>query len=263
MVGIDDFSRIVSAIYASAITPENWIVAMAGIRRALDAQSAALLLADGTSRSLKSGSLPPEAQKTYLDYYRQIDYVLDAVEEGPVGLIRSGQPLIALKARSEFDADWMRPHQMDDGLFVRLTNDSMPTCFLVAAPKRSEPFDTAERVKLMSALVPHLQQALRTQGHLKDFAQGASDIARAVDGVRHGIAVVGAGSVVIHIIPPPSESSSAATDCVYVRAALKRLVRLPALSCAAASSQPSSNTKAVLATAIPFFADDRRESVRT
>lgn len=199
MVGIDDFSRIVSAIYASAITPENWIVAMADIRRALDAQSAALLLADGTSRSLKSGSLPPEAQKTYLDYYRQIDYVLDAVEEGPVGLIRSGQPLIALKARSEFDADWMRPHQMDDGLFVRLTNGSMPTCFLVAAPKRSEPFDTAERVKLMSALVPHLQQALRTQGHLKDFAQGASDIARAVDSVRHGIAVVGADSVVIHM----------------------------------------------------------------
>ena len=132
-------------------------------------------------------------------YYRQIDYVLDAVEKGPVGLIRSGQPLIALKARSEFDADWMRPHQMDDGLFVRLTNGSMPTCFLVAAPKRSEPFDTAERVKLMSALVPHLQQALRTQGHLKDFAQGASDIARAVDSVRHGIAVVGAGSVVIHM----------------------------------------------------------------
>jgi len=133
VVGIDDFSRIVSAIYASALTPENWIVAMADVRRALDAQSAALLLADGTSRSLKSGSLPPEARKTYLDYYRQIDYVLDAVEEGPVGLIRSGQPLIALKARSEFDADWMRPHQMDDGLFVRLTNGSMPTCFLVAA----------------------------------------------------------------------------------------------------------------------------------
>jgi DNA-binding CsgD family transcriptional regulator/PAS domain-containing protein len=199
VVGIDDFSRIVSAIYASALTPENWIVAMADVRRTLDAQSAGLLLADESGRSIKSASLAPEAQKTYLDYYRQIDYVLDAVEEGPVGLIRSGQPLIALKARSEFDADWMRPHQMDDGLFVRLTTGSMPTCFLAAAPKRSEPFDTAERVKLMSALVPHLQQALRTQSHLEDFAQGATDIARAVDSVRHGIAVVGPGSVVIHL----------------------------------------------------------------
>lgn len=197
--GIDDFSRIVSAIYTSALTPENWIVAMADVRRTLDAQSAALLLADGTSRSIKSASIPPEAQKAYSEYYRQIDYVLDAVEKGPVGLVRSGQPLVALKARSEFDADWMRPHDMNDGLFVRLTDDSTPTCFLVAAPKRSEPFDTAERVKLMSALVLHLQQALRTQGHLQDFAQDASDIARAVDSVRHGIAVVGAGSVVIHL----------------------------------------------------------------
>ena len=199
MVGIDDFSRIVAAIYASALTPENWIVAMADVRRTLGAQSAGLLLADGAGHSIKSASLPPEAQKAYVEYYRQIDYVLDAVEKGPVGLIQSGQPLVALKARSEFDADWMRPHQMDDGLFVRLTDGSMPTCFLVAAPKRSVPFDTAERVKLTSALVPHLQQALRTQGHLEDFAQGASDIAGAVDSVRHGIAVVGAGSVVIHL----------------------------------------------------------------
>ena len=54
MVGIDDFSRIVSAIYASAITPENWIVAMADVRRTLDAQSAGLLVADGAGRSIKS-----------------------------------------------------------------------------------------------------------------------------------------------------------------------------------------------------------------
>jgi DNA-binding CsgD family transcriptional regulator len=199
VVGIDDFSRIVSAIYASALAPENWVVAMADVRRTLDAQSAGLLLADGAGRSIKSASLPPEAQKAYLDYYREIDYVLDAVDKGPVGMIQRGQPLVELKARSEFNADFMRPYLMDDGLFVRLTDGSMPTCFLVAAPKRAEPFDTAERVKLMSALVPHLQQALRTQSHLEDFAQGASDIARAVDSVRHGLAVVGPGSVVIHL----------------------------------------------------------------
>jgi DNA-binding CsgD family transcriptional regulator/PAS domain-containing protein len=199
VVGIDDFSRIVSAIYASALTPESWIVAMADVRRTLDAQSAGLLLAEGSGHSIKSASLAPEARKAYLEHYRQIDYVLDAVDKGPVGLIQSGQPLVALKARSEFDAGFMRPYQMDDGLFVRLTDGPMPTCFLVAAPKRAEPFDTAERMKLMSALVPHLQQALRTQSHLEDFAQGASDIARAVDSVRHGIAVVGPGSVVIHL----------------------------------------------------------------
>src|ERR1700733_3617496 len=74
LVGIDDFSRIVSAIYASALTPENWIVAMADVRRTLDAQSAALLLADGSGRPIKSASRAPEARKAYLEYYRQIDY---------------------------------------------------------------------------------------------------------------------------------------------------------------------------------------------
>ena len=35
---------------------------------------------------------------------------------------------MALNARSEFDAEFMRPYQMDDGLFVRLTAGPMPTC---------------------------------------------------------------------------------------------------------------------------------------
>src|ERR1700749_5353891 len=88
VVGIDDFSRIVSAIYASALTPENWIVAMADIRRTLGAQSAGLLLADVAGHAIKSASLAPEAQNAYSEYYCQIDYVLDAVEKGAGGLIR-------------------------------------------------------------------------------------------------------------------------------------------------------------------------------
>ena len=172
---------------------------MADIRRTLDAQSAGLLLADGAGRSIKSASLPPEAQKAYSEYYCQIDYVLDAVEKGPLGLIRSGQPLVALQARSEFNADFMRPHQMDDGLFVRLTDGSMPTCFLVAAPKRSVPFNRAERVKLMSALVPHPRRLfpLKVTSRTSLKAQVTSPWpSRALE---HGIVVVGQGSVVVHL----------------------------------------------------------------
>ena len=199
MVTVEDFSRIVSAIYSSALTPDNWPAAMDDIRRTFDAQTSGLFLSDGTSRSITTVSVGPEAESAYRAHYRHVDYVLEAVEQGPVGLIRSGQPLVALDAESEFHADFMRPYQIDDGLFVRLTDGSMPTCFLVAAPKRSEPFDTVERVKSMSLLVPHLQQALRTQEHLTDFADGARDIARAVDAVRHGIAVVRAGPTVVHL----------------------------------------------------------------
>jgi DNA-binding CsgD family transcriptional regulator len=199
MVTIDDFSRLVSAIYTSAITPENWIVAMTEIRRALDATGGALVLADETNRSIKSASLPPEAGKAYGEYYCQLDYVLAAVEAGPVGLVHSGPKLMEAKMHSEFASDWMRPYRLQDGLFVRLTGGPTPASFLVAAPRRSESFDTAERVKLMSALVPHLQQALRTQNHVKEVAHCARDIGRAIDIVRYGIVIVATDSHVVHL----------------------------------------------------------------
>lgn len=151
MTTIDDFSRTIAAIYASAVTPENWAAVLGYVQRTLDAQACALALADGSSRSVATGSLAPEARTAYGEYYHQIDYVLEAVEKSPVGLIRGGQSLVALQTRSEFHADFMRPYEVDDGVFVRLTDGPTTTSILVAAPKRTEPFDTAERVKLLGA----------------------------------------------------------------------------------------------------------------
>jgi DNA-binding CsgD family transcriptional regulator len=199
MVTIDEYSRMVTAIHAAAFTPEHWIEAMTVIREALNSTSSGMIIADGCSRTIKSASLPSDAMQAYSDYYRNVDYVLDAVEHGPVGLIRGGQSLIALNPKSEFNADWMVPHKMDDGLFVRLTNGDFPTCFLIAAPDRSEAFATPDRIKLVSALIPHLQQALRTQKCISDLAVQASDAAEAVDGMRHAVFVVGPGAMIVHL----------------------------------------------------------------
>jgi DNA-binding CsgD family transcriptional regulator len=199
MVTVDDFSRLVSGIYASATSPDNWVLALGEVRRALDATGDGLLIADGNTRQVMNANVPPEAMAGYNEYYRHIDYVLAAVETGPVGLIRSGSELVALKSGSEFDADWMRPYQMDDGLFVRFTDGAMPTCFIVAAPKRSEPFDTPERVKLVSALIPHLQQSLRTRDKLASLAQSAAGLVGALEAVRHGVIVVGSGWWVVNL----------------------------------------------------------------
>ena len=199
MVAIEDFSRMVSTVYGAAVTPDNWATAMAEIRSAFDAQGAAMMVATGTDRMIQSASVQPEAGMAYSEHYWQLDYVMEAVEAGPVGLIRGGQSLVALNPRSEFDADWMRRYEMDDGIFVRLSDGPTPTSFLVAAPKRDEPFDTAANVELMSALVPHLQQALRTQNCLREAAAGAGDITIAIDAVRYGVAVVSVNSTVVHM----------------------------------------------------------------
>ena len=94
----------------------------------------------------------------------------------------------------------------------------------MAAPKRDEPFDTADNVELMSALVPHLQQALRTQNCLREAATGAGDVTIAIDAVRYGVAMVSANSTVVHM-------NSAATsifrsgDGLSVRAGVIEAVR--------------------------------------
>jgi DNA-binding CsgD family transcriptional regulator len=199
MVTVEDFSRLVSGIYTSAISPQHWVVAIAEVSRAVGATGGGMLIADATTRSIINAAVPLEARSSYGEYYRHLDYVLAAVGTGPVGLIRSGSELVAFKAGSEFDADWMRPYQMDDGLFVRLTDGAMPTCFVVAAPKRSESFDTSERVKLMCGLVPHLQQALRTHDKLGALANRTVELAGALEVIRHGVAVVAGGHLVINV----------------------------------------------------------------
>jgi DNA-binding CsgD family transcriptional regulator len=199
MVTIDEFSRVVGEIYASATDPENWAVALADISRVLGGSGCSLVAGEGASRSVAVATVPIEAYASYVEYYHAIDYVLGAVEKGPAGLIRGGQALVALKTHSEFEADFMRPYEMTDGLFMRLTVSPTPSSFLVAAPEGPEPFDTAERVKVMGALIPHMQQALRTQEHLAQLGNGVGDITGAIDAIRHGIVIVGSGSAVVHL----------------------------------------------------------------
>src|SRR5262245_25360527 len=73
MVTVDEFSRLVSAIYGSAIDPDNWMVALAEICRAVDATGGGLLIADGTTRHVMNANVPLEAMEPYSEYYRHID----------------------------------------------------------------------------------------------------------------------------------------------------------------------------------------------
>lgn len=198
MVTLDEFSRLVSAIHDAAVTPEHWVDAMSAVRHSLGAITGAVITADASERVTKTASIAPEAYRPYREYYRRVDYVLEAVERGPVGLVRDGRSLIEIDTRSEFNVDWMRRFDMQDGLFVRLTKEPSVTSFLVAAPRRDEPFATPERVEVVTALIPHFQQALRTEKHLHDLRRDAADLAGAIDGMRQAVIVVGANTCVLH-----------------------------------------------------------------
>ena len=192
MVTVEDFSRVVSSIYDSAVQPERWTATMAELHTTFGATGgSALVVADGVSRAPQSVTIPAEALTEYAEYYRHIDFLLEAVEHGPVGQVRSSQEFIAMQPNAEFYMDWMRPHRLNDGLFVRLTDGPEPATWLVATEKRSKRFDTAERVHLAEALVPHFQRALRIQHDLSEATHQIRNISSAMDNVtRIGMGVV-------------------------------------------------------------------------
>lgn len=199
MVTLDEFSRLVSGFYRSAVNPGEWIGALDDVRRAVGATGGGLSVVEETSRRLTSVNVPDEALASYGAYYQYLDYVVTEVESGPVGLIRGGSELVGLKPNSEFDADWMRPYGMDDGLFVRVTDGVKPTCLILAAPRASTQFDSHERVQLVNAVIPHLQLSLRTQRHVEELVDERDELLPAVDSVRNGVMIVGSDLVVVQV----------------------------------------------------------------
>lgn len=197
MVTVEDFSRLVSGIYAAAVTPQHWEPAIRDIHRALGATGGSLLLGDD-SWSFRNSTIPVAALESYAKYYHRLDYVVAAVTKGPVGAVRTGPEILVPNRNAEFYADWMRANRFEDGLFVRLTGGSdRPTTFLVTSARES--FDTPERVQLMSGLVEHLQQAVRTQDKLAGLADRAIELAGALEVVRHGMIIVARDQLVINL----------------------------------------------------------------
>ena len=199
MVTVDEFSRLVSGIYAAATAPQHWERALRDIHHTMGGTGGALMMADGAIWSVQNSVPSEELIQSYAQHYARLDHVLATVVQGPVGVVRTGTELIHPYQDTEFHVGWIRPNDVEDGVFVRLNSGCRPTCFSVAAPRRSEAFDTPERVKLMKGLVPHVQQALRTQDKLAALGDSAVELAGVLEVVRYGVVIVAAQHRVINL----------------------------------------------------------------
>ncbi|AFM19646.1 DNA-binding protein with HTH domain [Mycolicibacterium chubuense NBB4] len=189
MTALDEFTDIVSGIYAGVMTPERWDECMAAVGRAFGAHTAALVVSDRAARVMKHAQMPTAAAQSYQAHYARLDHVLSAVESGPLRAVRTGAELMWPYQRREFQAEWARPNGLEDGLFVRLTGGSSVTTLAIATVKRSERFDNSERIALINRLVPHFQQALRMRAHLDELEIRSADCLEASEWVRHGIVI--------------------------------------------------------------------------
>jgi DNA-binding CsgD family transcriptional regulator len=199
MVTVEDFSRLVSGVYAAAVTPQDWAPALDEIRRTLGGTIGTLIESAGGVWSIQATTAPAEVGKAYAEHYCHLDYVLAGVEKGPIGAIRTGTELIVPRTNTEFYNDWMHPNGIEDGLFVGFTGGQRLSCLIVVSPRRSEAFDTPERTKLIGGLIGHMRQAVRTQDKLTALADRAVELAGAMEVVRHGVIIVAGGHLVINL----------------------------------------------------------------
>ena len=213
MVTVDEFSCLVSGIYAPAVTPRQWESNIGEVRRALGGATGALVMVgDG----IQASTIPIEAAESDEAYYCRLDYVLAAVAKGLVGVVRTGTEVIAPNRHTEFYTDWIHPHEFTDALPARLSGARKPPYLVVTAPRRTESFDTPERVKLMGALLPHLQQTLPTQTKLASLAQSSAGLAAALEVVKQAAIIVSSGCRVINL-NAASERILRTEDGLYFR----------------------------------------------
>ena len=104
MVTVEDLSRLVSGVYAAAVARQEWQRAIRDIHRAVGGTGGALLLGDGAVWSFGDSTLPVAALKSYAEHYARLDYVLAAVEKGPVGVVRTGPEVVFRNRNREFYA---------------------------------------------------------------------------------------------------------------------------------------------------------------
>lgn len=202
MVRVEDLSRLVSGVYDAAVRPAVWADAIRDMHQFLGGVGGILLAGDGGGRAVPiATTLPEEAGQSYAEYYCQLDNEVRYMQQGPVGVVRSSRDLMAPARNAEFYSEWMRPLDLEDGLFVRLTRGEHPVCLVLGFPRPMGYLSAPERVKVLTGLVPHLQQALRTQARLGAAAERADHLAEALALHRHGIVIVGPGLLVLEANP--------------------------------------------------------------
>lgn len=226
MVTIEHFSRLVREIYDAAVDFNDWSVALEGISSAVGATGCALLMTNPQHNQIMVRSLgaDPASMTSYNDYYCSLDPTLAGLEVVPAGSVLALQQLVArdLVDHREFTNDWARPNDYDDGIFSVITRGGDGTSWMCAAAKAGlDPFGSPDRLSLVRALVPHLQQAIKVQSRLSDLDCRYRDLVSALDVLSDGIGLVGRDGRVIHL-NPAAEAIVACGDGLCVRSGFLR-----------------------------------------
>ncbi len=173
--------EIVAQIYRAPTDPEQWAPVVERLGRRIGASLAAVHIhphAADTEPATTIGawgrSAPP-GLRDYESYFAARNVLLVHGQHLlKPGAILTGEELCPdeILLCSEFYLDFLRPRDIRHTIRAVLTSDPDPLSYFSAGrPHRSRPFGDAQR-KILSAVTPHLMQAIRIQARLESIQAG-------------------------------------------------------------------------------------------
>lgn len=160
--------RLIGRIYDAAIGDEDWTELVRRLMQSVGGTTAVLRWHGRPSFTAATVNLDPAAHDLYDRYYRSIDPLWPLIRARPPGSAVDDRALISEHAlvRTELYHDFVRPNDMHTALsWYALDLAARPVALKIVRP-RSRPAYEAEDLRVLDALAPHLNRAVRIEGHL-------------------------------------------------------------------------------------------------
>lgn len=206
-IKLEEFSKLLTGIYDAGLGVIPWENVLNELVMAFGGNAAAMLVAKPDLRYMLVANVGanPEAVQSYNDYYGRFDIVANTIQHSSAGTVVCGRQIISPAERrdSMFYNEWVKPYEVGDGIAATLMQRKGSTSWIIiTSPFHSrQSFGTANRVKLMQQLLPHIQQSLRIQMRVEEKQLPYSDTLGVLARLSHGVVLLSEKGRAVFINP--------------------------------------------------------------
>ena len=216
MYGETVLESLIQRIYEAAVGSASWVSFLVLLAGTLDSGLPTLYFVDPINRqgSLAiSVGMDEKAFREYGKYYHERNVWIQGAAARDLlrpGVVRLSDDMCQRKEllRSEWYADFCRPHNIAQGLAATILQERTTTSNIAVFADVARPAYEKEDLALFRALMPHLQRGLRMHMHLA----ASQSRGQALEAVLHGL-------------PTPVLLVTSDGKALFLNAAAERLIR--------------------------------------
>jgi DNA-binding CsgD family transcriptional regulator/PAS domain-containing protein len=196
-----DVDQLVGKIYDAAVEPGRWPQALEMLSDFLEGAATKLTFQNvKTSRSeANSVRMPPEADRTYAQYYYKTNVFLQRIAKLRAGTLIPVWNLLPrdVYQRSEFYNDFCQPNDMCHPFGIVLVNEpDVRVVFTCGSAKAAGEFES-EHLDRLRHIGPHLVRAANVSLRLSRSEIARNANAEALDRVAQGLLIVSANGEIL------------------------------------------------------------------